>query len=169
MLLNPFKLIASWPRYQLNVTSPSAPGPPELARHASQLWHAAWHVVMVTLHVTGTRHNGCYARFGAGIRDIFVADQLKIVLLQYGVSFTINYVCWIWIIFSSLQLCFYSQWRWKLYKSWKNIIILRQERNLLTFHPHEGGYNVKYDKIWRHNWIFFYLLSSAISPGNPHC
>ena len=50
---------------------------------------------MVTLHVTGTRHNGCYARFGAGIRDIFVADQLKIVLLQYGVSFTINYVCWI--------------------------------------------------------------------------
>ena len=41
--------------------------------------------------------------------SIFVADQLKIVLLQYGVSFTINYVCWIWIIFSSFQ--FYSQWK----------------------------------------------------------
>ena len=61
-------------------------------------------VTIVTRRVTrcngdaprdGDRHNGCYARFGPGIRDIFVADQLKIVLLQYGVSFTINYVCWI--------------------------------------------------------------------------
>ena len=26
---------------------------------------------------------------------------------------------------------------------------------------------VKYDKIWRHNWISFYLLKSAISRSNP--
>ena len=64
--------------------------------------------------------------------------------------------CWCWALFSDMMKLMFLL-NFNLHTPVRAAAQSRDKRSKIF----------KYDKIWRHNWISFYLLKSAISRSNP--